>query len=200
MGLSDSEFTTALNLLGEQWAGDLSFILDYLGTLSPDDYANFLADKIDFERVGVMGHSTGGGAAIQFCATDERCKAALGMDPYMDPVDLTIQSAGIEQPVLAMFSETWHRRGTEEFDQFYKVLPNDSFQFAIAGTAHYDFSDLPAFSPLAYRFGLKGPLDGARVLRIVNDYTLDFFNHYFKGLPTLLFNVPPDEYPELIWR
>ena len=200
MELSDAEFLAAANLLGDQWASDLSFILDHLERARPDDEANFLADKIDFSRVGVMGHSTGGGAAIDFCATDNRCKAALGMDPYMDPVNLSIQFAGMDRPYLAMFSESWYRRDNQEFDRFYQNLSGEAYQFAIQGTSHYDFTDLPAFSPLAYRLGLKGPLNGSRVLRIVNDYTLAFFDYYFKGIPSPLLAGPSDGYPELIWR
>jgi pimeloyl-ACP methyl ester carboxylesterase len=199
LGLSDFEFLAAANVLGNQWAEDLSFILDYLQILQPDDDAFFLANKIDFSQVGVMGHSTGGGAAIQFCAQDTRCKAALGMDPYMDPVNLAIQSTGIDRPFLAMFSEGWHQRGHQEFDRFYQNLPTDAYQFAIAGTTHFDFTDLPAFSPLAYRLGLKGPLKGSRVLRIVNDYTLAFFGQYLKGQGSNLMDGSSPNYPELIW-
>jgi len=199
-GLSDAEFLTAVNLLGNQWAKDFSFILDSLESMGSKDDAIFLFEYLDLEKIGVMGHSTGGGAAIQFCATDERCNAALGMDPYMDAVSVVVQSTGMDKPLLAMFSETWHQRGTEEFDQFFRNTANDSYQFAIEGTAHYDFSDLPAFSPMAHLLGLKGPLNGSRVLRIVNDYTLLFFNHYFRGSPTTLLDIPLEKYPELIWR
>ena len=93
--LSDAEFLMAVQLLGDQWAGDLSFILDLLEESDRDGPAGQLANRLDFTRIGALGHSTGGGAAIQFCATDARCKAALGMDPYMDPVSFSVLDKGL---------------------------------------------------------------------------------------------------------
>ena len=118
----------------------------------------------------------------------------------MDPVSRLVIAEGLSQPYLAMFSETWHNGENESFDIFYKNHKADIYQFAIQGTAHFDFTDLPAFSPLAHALGLKGPLQGSRVLEIIKDYTLGFFDQYFKGVPTDLLDGPSDEYPELIWK
>ncbi len=51
-------------------------------------------------RVGAYGHSTGGGAAIQFCGTDPRCKALLGQDPFMRPVSTEVLESGVTQPAI----------------------------------------------------------------------------------------------------
>ncbi|HNE02910.1 MAG TPA: hypothetical protein PLT08_00215, partial [Anaerolineales bacterium] len=57
---------------------------------------------------------------------------------------------------------------------------------------HYDFSDLPLFSPIAPQLGLKGPLNGKRVTEIVNSYLIDFFEMTLKNKPSELFsNVSP---------
>ena len=97
-GLSEYEFIEAAQLLGSQWASDLSFILNHLENLSPDRPMGQFTSHLDFNRIGVFGHSTGGGAAVQFCATDSRCKAALGMDPYIDPVSYTVLENGLSKP------------------------------------------------------------------------------------------------------
>jgi predicted dienelactone hydrolase len=196
MGYSEAEFMVAANLLGQQWAGDLSFILDYLENLQPDDAADFLIDRLDFEHVGAFGHSTGGGATIEFCARDARCKAILDMDPYMDPVSEWILVDGISQPYLAMFSESLHYGG-DRFNQFYGQLQGEKHRFSITGTRHFDFTDLPAFSPVASYIGLKGPLNGRRVLQIITDYTLAFFDQYLKGESGALKRV--ETFPEVRW-
>ncbi len=61
MEISDLEFLSAAQVLGQQWAGDLSFILDTLASLESNLAAGQLAHRLDFSRVGVLGHSTGGG-------------------------------------------------------------------------------------------------------------------------------------------
>jgi hypothetical protein len=149
-----------------------------------------------------MGHSTGGGAAIQFCSIDLRCKAVLGMDPYMDPVSFETLSLGIDQPNLAMFSESWAKNNEKNNDLFTILAENssnDGYHYFIEKTAHYDFTDMPAFSPLAPYLGLKGKLDGDQVLAIVNTYSLAFFERYLKEGSGSILNQPHTEFPEIIY-
>jgi len=67
----------------------------------------------------------------------------------------------------------------------------------IQGTAHYDFTDLPMLTPLAAQLGLKGPLSGPRVLRIIDDYLLAFFDQYLKGQPATVLRPQLPAYPEV---
>lgn len=201
-GLSDLEFLTAAQVLGEQWASDLSFMLDVLEGLESDDPAGQLTNRINFRRVGAMGHSTGGGAAIQFCATDERCQAVLGMDPYMDPVAFDVLDTGLSQPYLAIFSAVWaedRSRNNTLFRSFSDHSEGDTYRYYIEKTDHYDFTDMPAFSPLAPYLGLKGPLDGKQVSKIINAYTLAFFGRYFQDDESHLLDEPTSEFSEMIY-
>jgi hypothetical protein len=61
----------------------------------------------------------------------------------------------------------------------------------IAGTGHYDYSDLPLLSPLTRLFGAKGPINGRLVARIVNEYTLAFFDTYLRERPSALLEGEP---------
>ena len=200
LGLPLDEFKLAANLLADQWAGDFSFILDRLAGDYSGIQLGLLSGRLDTEYVGVLGHSTGGGAAIEFCARDARCAVVFGMDPYMYPVSENVLESGIDQPLLAMFSQSWaddwesRERG---FEQFFANMQGEKTHLVITGTAHFDFSDLPAFSPLAHAIGLKGPLNGKRVLRIINDYTLAFFDEHLRGVSSTLFDGPSLEYPEV---
>ena len=67
----------------------------------------------------------------------------------------------------------------------------------IAGTAHHDFSDIPSLTPIAATLGLKGPLSGERVTRIIDDYGLAFFDQYLKQRPAPLLTGPAAAYPEV---
>jgi predicted dienelactone hydrolase len=202
--ITDFAYLTAAQTLGEQWAGDLGFILDTLEALEADDPAGQLTHRLDFTQVGVMGHSTGGGAAIQFCGSDDRCQAVLGMDPYMDPVAFEVLDAGLDQPYLAMFSAVWaedRSRNNSLYEELAGHSSGEGYRYYIEQTAHYDFTDMPAFSPLAPYLGLKGPLDAKQVSKVINAYTLAFFGHYFNGESGELLEQPSPEFPEMIyWR
>ena len=192
-------YEAAAHKLVAQWTGDLGYTLDYLQIQNTDPNSPFYK-SLDLARVGVYGHSTGGGAAVQFCATDPRCKALLGMDPFMRPVSYEVIDSGVTQPAFFMFSQYWahdltssnNERNNELFDRFYPQIRLSLGFIAIAGTKHYDFSDLPLLSPLAPQLGLKGPINGKRVVAIVNDYLLSFFEMTLRGKSMTLFtNASP---------
>ncbi len=183
-------YEVTARILVDQWVGDLAFILNQLEDVTSETGA-FFNPHVDFSRIGVYGHSTGGGAAIQFCATDARCKAVLGMDPFMRPVSEEVLASGVSQPSFFMFSQFWVD-DTESINNkfFHQFIPNASDNFGvieITGTKHYDFSDLPLLSPIAPQLGLKGPLNGKRVIVIVNSYLLDFFEMTLNDIPSKLF-------------
>ena len=179
-----------------QWAGVLAFTLANLA-----DGEQLPASFLDFNRIGVYGHSTGGGAAIQFCGTDTRCKAVLGMDPFMRPVSAEVMANGVSQPAFFMFSQSWAEimdsKNNQLFDQFQSVVSSSKGAITIQGTKHYDFSDLPLLSPIAPQLGLKGPLSGKRVTEIVDAYLIEFFEMALNNQPSNLFNVDFTDFPEV---
>ncbi len=202
-GLPEEEFLAASYSLGTQWSGDLSFILNSLEDIAPNNELVIFQDRLDFDRVGALGHSTGGGAALQFCVQDSRCQAVLGMDPYMDPVHPENLMLGTDASILAMFSEGWTSHNRDNGDLFEQLRQNttgSTYRFMIKGTTHFDFTDLPAFSPLASTFGLKGPIRGERALQIITDYTVAFFDQHLLGLESELLHPGLDDYPELVWK
>lgn len=192
-GVPDDEYEVAARKLVDQWAGDLGFALDFLAEQNSDAGSPFHA-SLDLSRVGVYGHSTGGGAAIQFCGTDSRCRAVLGQDPFMRPVSQPVLENGLSQPSFFLFSQTWadltDSRNNQLFAPFFSKLTATYGAVYIEGTDHYDFSDLPLLSPLAPQLGLKGPINGKRVTLIINDYLLSFFDATLNGAPADLFENP----------
>jgi dienelactone hydrolase len=202
-GVPDDEYEAAAQTLVHQWSGDLSYAVDFLEEQNDNPESPFYR-ALDLARLGAYGHSTGGGAVIQFCGTDSRCKALLGMDPFMRPVSKEVLMNGVAQPAFFMFSQSWsddvESRNNELFHQFIANVPEDLGVISIEGTAHYDFSDLPLLSPLAPRLGLKGPINGRRVTTIINDYLLSFFGKALRGVPTGLFEENNQKYTEVQFR
>ena len=187
----DPNYEEVAQVLVKQWAGDMAYTLDQLAAWNEAEADPFFG-KLDLERIGVYGHSTGGGAAIQFCGTDLRCDSVLGMDPFMRPVSAEVLENGVSQPSFFMFSQAWaddvNSPSSKLFGQFIPHATDNYGVVKIEGTRHYDFSDLPLFSPIAPQLGLKGPLNGERVTEIVNTYLIDFFEMTLRGKSSELFN------------
>ena len=185
-GVSKEAFQTASEALEATYAADLRFTLDQLALINSRAIDSPLAGKLDLSRVGVYGHSTGGGATVVFCAADPRCKAALGMDPWVGPVPQAVIDGGLTQPYLAMMSQTWSTpANSAKLDQLLAANAGDSAKLTIAGTGHFDFTMLPLLTPLAPALGLKGPIDGERGMAINTAYLVAFFDHYLKDSGTV---------------
>jgi len=196
----DPNYENVARKLVNQWAEDIAFTLDQFDELNRDSDSIFYK-TLDLQHVGVYGHSTGGGAAVQFCGRDPRCDALLGMDPFMRPVSAEVINSGVSQLSFFMFSQGWadlvDSRNNKLFNQFYPNVPNSLGAISINGTKHFDFSDLPLLSPIAAQLGLKGPLNGKRVIEIVNTYLLDFFEMTLNNKPSALFDGSFDDFSEV---
>jgi predicted dienelactone hydrolase len=196
--VSETEYDLAAQRLVVQWTADLRFVLDILGKMNQSD--PLFAGKLDLERVGVFGHSTGGGATVQLCAQDSRCKAGFGMDAWLVPVAEEVIADGPKQPFLFMYSEAWPKpKNMTLFRDLFDHMGTPVVHLSILGTSHYDFTDLPALSPLAPYIGLKGPLNGKRVQEIIDTYSLAFFDQTLKGIPAELLESTSPAFPEVLF-
>jgi predicted dienelactone hydrolase len=193
------QYEKTAQILVHQWAGDLGYTLDFMQKQNDDASSPFF-HSLYLSRVGVYGHSTGGGAAIEFCGMDVRCTSLFGQDPFMRPVSYAVLDKGVTQPAFFMFSQRWHddttSRNNELFDKFYPHVINSLGAVYIEGTAHYDFTDLPLLSPLAPQLGLKGPINDTVVTAINNDYLIHFFDATLKNGSTSFFGNP-SQYAEV---
>lgn len=182
------------NALVKVWADDLAFLLDTL-TSWQEMEGHPLAGAMDVTGVGVFGHSTGGGATVEFCMNDSRCQAGVPLDSWLLPVSETVLATPPTQPMLFISSPEWlgaknKARGQEILQQ----LPNEAYQLTLADTEHFDFSDIPLLSPFTPQLGLSGNIDSAYSLSIQNAYLLDMFNTVLKGDESQLLNrTPPYE-------
>ncbi|HRU95162.1 MAG TPA: hypothetical protein P5195_08040, partial [Anaerolineae bacterium] len=191
----EDEFTASSRALMATYVADVRFILDQLPQL---DAGGPLAGMFDLERIGLFGHSTGGGAVMAVCAGDARCKAVLGMDVWIEPVDAALLAAGQLPPALFLNSEQWLAGPNRALlEDFYHGLAGPAYWVDIAGSVHYDFTLVAIFSPLSRVLGVRGPLPGRQALAINRAYLLAFFDATLKGKPSPLLEGPPAEFPEV---
>ena len=201
-GVSDQEYDQASDTLSRQWSEDMDLILDELAVWNKAEDEWFLAGSLDLGKVGVFGHSTGGGAAVRFCLTDVRCQAVLGMDVWAEPAQSVIQEVVLRKPALLMNSENWISqnepdRNGDLLNLLAEKSENVVIEITIEGTRHYDFSNLPMLSPLSATLGLKGPIDGELVLEIINAESVAFFERYLRGDKSINLEGVSQGYPEL---
>ncbi|MBK8985030.1 MAG: dienelactone hydrolase family protein [Chloroflexi bacterium] len=183
----------------QQWAEDVAFVLDQMVCWQADP-AHLFYGRLDFARVGSLGHSMGGGTAVQFAANDRRCRALLLLDPWLRPLDDSIIHQGFAFPVLSLMSEGEFGKSNGLLaDRLAAASRPPGMVATITGSGHYDYSDLPLLSPVTRMFGAKGPINGRRAARIINEYTLAFFEAALKERPSSLL-AGEARYPEVRWR
>lgn len=188
---------TAANRLVGTWAGDVRYLLDEMERWEAES-GNRFSGRVDLTRVGTMGHSTGGGTAIEVCGTDDRCQAMLALDGWIEPVSEDIIAAGLTQPTLYLSAPEWlGEDNTILGTTLSQNSAGDSYIARIEGAAHFDFADIPLLSPLTPALGLSGEINSYRVQTIINTYVLAFFNQTLASEPTPLLTGNSPDFPEV---
>lgn len=183
------------------WADDIGFLLDEMGRWDAGEGVGgeVFDGRLNLSEIGVFGHSTGGGATVAFCNRDSRCRAGVGLDSWVEPLGADI--AQLNQPFMFISTPHWlgeanNSRGRQLFSQ----LVNAGYLLQIAGTEHFDFSDLPLFSPLSSQLGLSGPINSNYSLGLMSAYLVAFFDQTLKNQPAELLIRSDSPYPEVTFE
>jgi predicted dienelactone hydrolase len=201
-------------------AEDIAFVADQVRVLDTDQSGRF-SGRLDLTRLGALGHSFGGNAALEWCRADPRCRAAVNLDGALWT---EVGKFGLERPALQVLAE--HR----EFD----IAPDDAvntgmapstewfvaekaisfggwralhehaqpgYTVRVAGATHLSFMDIP-FLPqqsggAAAAMLTATTIDPERMWRITSDVVLAFFGKYFDGENAPLLERPDPAYPEI---
>ncbi len=166
------------NQLVTVWADDIGFVLDNLAVWNEEEGGDFNG-RFDLSKVGVFGHSTGGGATVQFCGQDERCQAGVGLDAWVEPVSDGIVEAGLTQPFMFLSADLWNASGSTDNHAIMNTLFSDNgetaYMVTVNGANHYDFTDIPLLSPLTAQLDLSSEMDGDYLVEMMNSMTTAFF-------------------------
>ena len=191
-------------------AQDAVFTLDQLVALNRADPNGILTGRLDLQRAGLIGMSMGAVVGGEACRVERRLRAGLLMEAFM-PAEVV--RAGLQQPIMwitrdadTMRLERRRSGGWPESDihehlttmrSVYERLPGDGYYVQVPGMFHADMTDVPLWSPAASRFG---PIGVQRAHRIVNAYSLAFFDRHLKGRPAALLDGPAAQYPEVLFE
>ncbi len=185
------DYSRSSRALVATFADDLALILHHLERSPPA----VLAGRIDLDRVAMLGHSTGGGAAVQACAAELRCRAVVGFDPWVEPVDPTVLRSGIDRPLLSIRTEDWIARPNETvLDEFHAVhragrVPEGRVR--IDGALHRDFTLIGALSPAARLLGFAGDTPHRATRAATSAWTTGFLDHHVRSVGPDPLREPP---------
>jgi predicted dienelactone hydrolase len=185
------DYNAAAETLVETFTDDIHLEVASLEA-GPDGPFGDLAEHADLNHLGVYGHSTGGGAAVRYCLDSARCTAVAGLDPWVEPVPDRSVAKEVQMPSMFIRSDGW--RGTPN-DMRLRGLaersPSLDYWIGLEGAGHNDFVVTPLFSPIADQLGLKGPIESDRVITIVHNYLVAFFDRYLLGVGGATLDQPP---------
>ncbi|WP_244562970.1 acetylhydrolase [Paenibacillus uliginis] len=187
----DTNSIAYLDKANEGWVEDAKFVLDQVEKLAKNDPDHRFSGRMDMQNVGMFGHSFGGATSTQMLMTDSRIKVALNMDGVLYG-KLRVPADGLKKPFMMMSADDSLRdarnSSDKEFIKFveetlprYEHVPvGGNYWMKINNMKHMGFSDLYLFSPLYEK--MEG-VDIRKAYRLINDYSLDFFDHYLKQQP-----------------
>lgn len=167
---------------------DQRFVISELERLQRSQTVPWAA-RLNLERVGVIGMSLGGCAALETCSVDSRCKAGVNLDGFHPrDIDLALQ----DTPFLFL-----NRDDNLLYNTNFQSSLSPVYSVLISGVTHFNFFDFSIMSPLYRQLGVLGPIDGNRMLQLTGDYVLAFFDKHLRDRADVNLALLSETYPEV---
>ena len=133
----------------DQWSDGISDGITYLNELSSSD-TSILRGMVDSGRIGAMGHSMGGAAAILATANDSRIKSTVALAPANPRHASSVFGKALEAaktlgvPVQIQVGSKDHMTPKDTVHQYYVNLPGLAAKeyLEIKGGGHVRFTDI----------------------------------------------------------
>jgi len=144
---------------------DLRFVLGRLRHAAGLPLPPGLSDALDLRRMGVYGHSAGGSAVAEVLYEDQRVRAGINLEGYLDYPPTAADGAvepfpvaaeGTDRPLLLLGSEGFSRG--QELDRSWSAVAAASGRWVrsarIADANHWIFADYAVMVPQLQMAGL----------------------------------------------
>jgi dienelactone hydrolase len=175
---------------------DLKFGLDVITDMNEQDpdYQH----TMDLTKVGVYGHSFGGGATAGCCNEDSRFKAGLTLDGFFtaETIDDTFST-----PFLLMVTGGRYTSDTS-LTSIWENMSQDAYLLGIEGSQHFSYTDvgvllehlLPRIPAQLLGFGR---IDQKRMINITITVERSFFDVYLRQASASTLEDVLNRYPEI---
>ena len=193
--------------LEQKWmnlrTADIHFVLNTILARAKDSGSDAVYQRIDPQKIGLMGHSLGGAAAAQVARERNDIGAVINLDAdligeYLDYADgrYVMNNKVNPVPILTILADDMVRliaaipdANTVIAVKHVSASAPNAYEVHIAGTDHQSLTDLPITSPFLVfmitssvkKAGGGEAADKTYVIEKMNDIVLAFFNVYLKG-------------------
>ncbi len=175
---------------------DMNFVLDTVLKQAADTREGVYA-LIDDKRIGVMGHSLGGSAALALPRQRDDIDAVIALEaPFLydivgtNQTEFIFTSQAYPVPVLNVYSDAAWRHLTEwpQYARNAELLANPtetSFNVHLLGAGHFSLTDLALTSPFLVQLleGGQANTDRLAYLTTLNRVCLAFCDRFLRNPP-----------------
>jgi predicted dienelactone hydrolase len=180
---------------------DVRFVLNQLMQVQDGRIESPFRGRLDFERIGVLGHSRGGMTAAEACMKDQRVKACANLDGVVNAMPAYDDAGrGPVQPFLFMEKPLAAMKGEKPEDAkarlaFLRQRGNTmlagaqsghSYRVTLDGATHVTFSDEEIISDI-------NATRPRRLLDVARTYLREFFDEALNGRPSTVLSGPPSD-------
>ena len=162
---------------------DVIATIDYLEVLNQDSDDIFYG-HLDLDHIGAVGHSTGGGGIVYASLLDQRIKAIIGLDAWVEPIQDILETSSLNVPSLFLRSEAWEiGPNNDVLLPMIEASNQQTSLYRILGTTHYDFAMVYMYTSLAKPIGFSGSIETHTMIDIMFSSHLSYFNEHLKSAP-----------------
>ncbi len=159
---------------------DLSFIINKIQNLKLTSDEKIWG-IINLDKIGVFGHSFGGGTGLVSMYHNDNIDVCLALDGWIKPIPNHIIKSGIQKPFLYIGQVEW--KDSLNYYKLDQLIDNSNFngsKILLPGTKHFDYTDTPYFHNIVKKIGVSGSMPTNTVIDTLNYYLSLFFNKHLK--------------------
>ena len=177
----EEKFREVFNPQIETRVSDIIFLLDQIEKINKNEINANFSTLLDLDRIGIFGHSFGGGTSVAASIMDSRIKSCISLDGWYTPINPNVYQLGLNIPFIHLGRTEWEKEiNYEILDSIFAYGNSTTYKLSLEGSHHYDFTDSPHLSNLSSRFKLSSDLDSEQILDATNTTVLGFFDKNLK--------------------